>query len=87
MLLPAGRKHFCPTSLQTLKGLPSAAKDVPSSRTKPTANFLLRKSLWERPGRPGVTENTFPARGYVTVLFVSRANSSVFGGSSLPLAK
>lgn len=83
MLLPAGSKNFCPTFLKTLGGLTSAAKDVPSSPANPTAKFLFRKSLWER---PGVTQNTFPLQGYVSILFLSVANSSVSVGSSLPTA-
>lgn len=72
-------------SVQLPEGPYLCSQGCPSSRTKPAASFLLRRACGR--GLPGLTENTFPARGYVTVLFVSRANSLVFRGSSLRLAK
>lgn len=72
-------------SVQLPEGPYLCSQGCPSSRTKPAASFLLRRACGR--GLPGLTENTYPARGYVTVLFVSRANSSVFRGSSLRLAK
>lgn len=35
---------------------------------------------------PGITEKTFLSWDYVTVLFLSGASSSMFGGSTLPMA-
>lgn len=61
--------------LQPRTSLPAQPIPLPSSH--------LGRACGRGLASPGVTENTFPSQGYVTMLFLSGANSSVFGGSAL----